>query len=70
MRVPVANRQVSDPTTAASACDVTHAGVKMTRGACSPWAEGGVVRREGNEICAEAFLAHYDICFSSSVCCV
>ena len=26
------------------------------RGACSPWAEGGVVRREGDEGCPVAFL--------------
>ena len=31
------------------------------RGACSPWAEGGVVRREGDEGCSVAFLAQ-DVC--------
>ena len=33
----------------------------MVRGACSPWAEGGVVRREGDEGCPVAFLDQ-DVC--------
>ena len=50
----------ADSSTARAAATKQGASRKMKhihtrRGACSPWAEGGVVRREGNEL-ARSFL--------------